>query len=215
MSLREKIYQKVLDDITKGRLSPGERLLESKLMDEFKCSQSPVREAFRQLESEGLLTYEENKGSTIRKLSTQEIYEIYCVLSVLTSYSAFMSTEQVTKKDVVHLRNLHNKLKEAAKKQDLVGWLQANNEFHDFFPNHSGNKTLLQILENLKLRIYTYRHITMSIPHRLEEYIKHHEAILEGLQGKDGEKVAAYMKLHIETVRDGLISYLSQFPGSK
>lgn len=215
MPLREKIYQKIRDDITNGRLSPGERLLESKLADEFKCSQSPVREALRQLESEGLLTCEENKGSTIRKLSIQEIDEIYCILSVLESYAAFRSTERVTKEDVVYLRNLHNKLKTAAKKQDLAGWLQINTEFHIFFSKHSGNKTLFQMLENLKLRIYPYRYITIRIPHHLEEYIKHHERILEGLEANDGKMVAAYMKLHSETVRDVLINYLNQFPGFK
>jgi DNA-binding GntR family transcriptional regulator len=215
MSLREKIYQKIRDDITNGKLSPGERLLESKLAVEFKCSQSPVREALRQLASEGLLTFEENKGSTIRKLSIQEIDETYRILSVLESYAASQSTGRATKKDITYLRGLHNKLKIVAKKQDLGGWLQSNAEFHNFFSIHAQNQTLCQMLENLKLRIYPYRYITIRIPHHLEEYIRHHEGILKGYEANDGKMVAEYMKLHVETVRDVLIGYLNQFPGLK
>lgn len=62
MSIREIIYEKIMDAILNGKLFPGERVLESRLAKEFKCSQTPVREALRQLESKGLLTFEQNKG---------------------------------------------------------------------------------------------------------------------------------------------------------
>lgn len=212
-SLREEIYQKIRDDITYGKLSPGERLVESKLAERFKCSHSPIREVLRQLESEGLLIFERNKGSTIRKLSIQEIAEIYLILPMLEGCAARLSAERATGKDVAYLRSLHNKLKTAAKSQDPVKWLKTNTEFHEFFYKQAGNETLCQIIENLKRRIYQYRHITIRIPRHLEEYVEHHEKILKGFEANDGKMVEKYMKLHIGTVGEVLINYLNEFPG--
>jgi DNA-binding GntR family transcriptional regulator len=209
MSIREKIYKKVGDDISNGKLVPGERLLESKLVKEFRCSQSPVREALRQLETEGLLTFEKNKGCTIRKLSIQEIDDIFSIIAQLESCAARQCTERATGADVPYLRNLHDKLRSAAKKQDLAKWLQINTEYHNFFAERATNKTLCEILENLKRRVYQYRHITIRIARHLDQYLKHHEGMLKGYEAMDGKKVEKYMKLHIETLRDVLISYLS------
>jgi DNA-binding GntR family transcriptional regulator len=72
-TLRNIIYQSIRDDITYGRLSPGERLLENQLAEQFKASRSPIREALRQLEAEGLITFDTRKGISISKLSVREV----------------------------------------------------------------------------------------------------------------------------------------------
>src|SRR4030043_2088390 len=99
-SLREKIYQAVRDDITYGRLSSGERLVESMLVERFRASRSPIREALRQLVSEGLITFERNKGITVSKLSTREVDEIYTLRWLLESYAARLTAGKATKKDL-------------------------------------------------------------------------------------------------------------------
>ena len=204
-----------MDAVLKGKLFPGERLLESKLAEEFKCSQTPVREALRQLESEGLLTFEQNKGSTIRKLSTQEIADIWSIIAVLESYAAWLSTQWATEKDAVYLRGLHNKLKRTAETHDLAKWLQFNMEFHNFFSEHSGNKILFEILQNLRHRIYQYRYTTVSIHRHLAKYVGHHESVLKAYEASDGKMAQRHMKIHIEAFRDALVSHLSEFPGFK
>jgi DNA-binding GntR family transcriptional regulator len=212
-SLREKIYQSIRDAITYGKLSPGEHLVESKLAEQFKASRSPIREALRQLGSEGLITFERNKGITVTKLSIQEIEEIFSLRWLLESYAARLSTEQATRNHSAYLRDLHKKMKVSAKAFDLMGWLQNNTLFHKFFSEHSGNGNLHQILETLKRRVYRYRQITVRIPGHFDDYDKHHEGILRGYETKDGEMAEKYMKLHIVTIREVLIDYLSKFPG--
>jgi len=189
-------------------LFPGERLLESKLCKEFKCSQTPVREVLRQLETEGLLTFEANKGSTIRKLSTREISEIWSIIAELESYAALQSVKGVTEIKVEYLKGLHNELKKAAETNDLAKWLEFNFKFHSFFPEQSDNKTLCQILQNLRNRIYQYRYTTVSMSRNLKDYAGHHESILKAYAEGDGKMAQHYMRLHIESFRDTFVSSL-------
>lgn len=211
-SLRQKIYYSIRDDITYGRLTPGERLVEFELAKKFKASRSPIREAIRQLESEGLIRFNQNKGITVSKLSTQEIEEIYNLRWLLESYAARLSAEKATKTHVVYLRDLHKKLKLSAKNSDLPSWIQNNILFHDFFSENSGNSNLHQILVTLKRRVYLYHYVIVSVPGNFKTYIEHHDQILRACERKDGEMAGKHMKLHIETIKQVLINYLNKFP---
>ena len=119
-SLRERIYQEIRDQITYCKLNPGERLVESNLMIQFGASRRPIREALRQLYSEGLLTFEKNKGYTVSKLSLKQVDEIYSIRWLLESYAARLTAEKATKKDVVFLDGLNKKLHQAANKNDFT-----------------------------------------------------------------------------------------------
>jgi len=212
ISIREKVYQKIRDDITYGRLSPGEHLVEERLAKEFNASRTPIREALRQLESEGLISFERNKGITISKLSVKQVDEIYNLRLILESYAARLTAEKASKKDVAYLRDLHEKLKTAATAHDLKGWLDNNTLFHDFLSQHSGNSNLIAILNILKRRIYRYKYTIVRIPGHFEDYIVHHEGILRGCEKNDGKMAEDYMQLHLEQTRKVLIDFLNTFP---
>jgi len=209
-SLREKIYKKIRDDITFGKFAPGERLVEERLVDEFKVSRSPIRESLRQLESEGLITFERNKGITIARLSIEQVDEIYTLRWLLESYAARLTAERFSKKDVPYLRDLQEKLRVSAKNMDLRDWLYNNALFHNFLSENCGNSNLIQVLDNLKRRVYRYHYITVSINGHFESYLGHHEGMLQGCEKNDGEMAEKYMKLHLETVKDILIKHLNE-----
>ncbi|HEA65500.1 hypothetical protein LCGC14_2459970 [marine sediment metagenome] len=208
--LREKIYQTIRDDITYGKFAPGERLVEDRLVEEFKASRSPIREALRQLESEGLITFERNKGITIARLSIKQVDEIYTLRCLLESGAACLTAESITKKDVAHLRDLQEKLRVAVKNMDLRDWLHNNALFHNFLCEHCGNSNLIQVLDNLKRRVYRYHYITVSVPGHFETYLGHHEGMLQACEKNDGEMAEKYMKLHLKTVKDVLINHLNK-----
>jgi DNA-binding GntR family transcriptional regulator len=211
-SLREKIYGKIRDDITYGALSPGERLVEDTLAKRFRASRSPIREALRQLESEGLIEFERNKGITVSKLSIKQVDEIYSIRWLLESHATRLCAEKATKNNVLYLRDLHEKLKAAAKAYDLRNWLDNNTLFHNFLSDHSGNSNLIAILDILKRRIYRYKYMIVRIPGHFGEYIRHHEGIVRGCQKNDGAMAEKYMKLHLEKIKEVLIDYLQTFP---
>ena len=207
-SLTEKIYSKIRDDITYGRLSPGERLIESDLAKEFKASRGPIREALRQLESEAFTTFVRNKGFTVSKLSVKEVDEIYNLRSILESYAARLTAEKATREHVRYLRNLNEKLREAAKNLEFLDWLRNNDLFHDFIIDHSGNTNLVRILRILRRRVYRYKYISIRIPGHLESYLEQHGGVLKGCEKNDGAMAEKYMRMHIEKINRVLGDYL-------
>ncbi len=211
-SVRERIYKEIMDQITFYKLNPGERLVESALAKEFNASRSPIREALRQLESEGLLTFKRNKGYTVSKLSVKQVDEIYDIRWLLESYATRLTAEKANKREVEYLNSLNKKLHDDVKKKDLKGWLYHNTLFHTFFYGHCGNDNLRTILETLHLRIHRYKYIIIRIPGHFEGYLDHHEGILRGCRNRDGDVAEKYMKLHIQTVKEILVDNLNSFP---
>jgi DNA-binding GntR family transcriptional regulator len=183
------------------------------LVERFKTSRSPIREALRQLESEGLITFERNKGITVSRLTIQEIDEIYSLRWLLESYAAHLSAERATRKDVAYLKDLHRKLKVAAKDSDLVKWIHNNILFHDFFSENPGNNNLQQVLTMIKRRVYRYHYMIVRIPGHFKAYLEHHEGILRACELNDGKMAEKYMKAHVQTIKKVLIDYLNKFPG--
>jgi DNA-binding GntR family transcriptional regulator len=208
MSARERIYIKIRDDITYGRLFPGERLVESKLVEELEVSRGPIREALRQLESEGLIKFESNKGVSVRKLSVSEIEQIYNLRSVIESYAARLCAQKASKEDIAYLKKSHESLKIAAQKSDYHSWIHNNNLFHEFISENCGNIYLHQILSSLKRMVYQYFFSVVSIPGHFNSYIEQHESILRSMARNDGKMAAKYMELHIKTFKQVLIDRL-------
>ena len=210
-SLRESICEKIREEITYGKLSPGERLLEYKLVERFKTSRSPIREALCQLEREGLITFERNKGITVPKLSIEEVDEIYDLRILLESHAAHLSVERTEKNNVKYLKDLFRKMKTASKEYDLMSWIYNNTLFHNFFHENCGNKALDQILVNLKRRVHRYQYTIIRMPDHFKDYLEQHERILRGYEEKDAKTVERCVKLHIKTIKEVLISYLNTF----
>jgi len=98
MSEREQIYRAIKTDITSGKIKPGERLLEAKLATQYGVSRTPIREVIRQLESEQLADVEKRKGSTITKLSVEEIDKIYSLRILLEGCSASLAVKRLGEK---------------------------------------------------------------------------------------------------------------------
>jgi DNA-binding GntR family transcriptional regulator len=212
-SVRDKIYESIRDFISYGNLHPGERLIETDLAQQFNSSRSPIREALRQLESEGLIRSENNKGYTVAKLSAKDVSEIYSIRILLEGYAAELTARSVTKEQVKYLETLNNRLKTSAENNDLKAWLEANSLFHKFFFDHCGNSNLALILQTLQRRIHRYFYMIVQIPGHFATYLDEHNGILEGCKEGNAEKTASHMRAHLETVREITLNYLSNFPG--
>lgn len=211
-SIREKIYQKVRDRITYGFLNPGERLIEESLVNEFKVSRTPIRESLRQLENEGLITFERNKGFTVSKLSPKQVDEIYRLRLILEGYASRLTAEKASERDLMRLRELNEELRGMVQEKDLMGWLEYNTMFHDYLCDHCGNLNLISIVKIIQRRIYRYRYITIGIPGYMERYIQQHDCIIRGCEKNDGEMAETCMKDHLETVRKVLLDNLNKYP---
>lgn len=212
-SLRETIYERIRDDITFGKLYPGQRLTEATLATALKASRSPVREALRQLESEGLITFERNKGIEVSRLSSKQVDEIFDIRMVLEGYAAYLTVARgLTEQDWQYLDKLNKALQQDAKKNDDQSWFQHNAGFHNFFRCHSGNHNLEQLISMLERRVYRYKYMSVSFPDQLKHYLEQHNNIIEACKKKDSDLVRVRMQEHLVYVKGVIGEYLKRFP---
>jgi DNA-binding GntR family transcriptional regulator len=198
-TLREKILETIRESILKGTLSPGEKVAEPELAERFGISRTPIREAFRQLESEGYLTVIPRKGAVVTSLSERDVQEFYAIKSILEGYAARMAAENLTTKDIERLEAINNRLEQLAKEGDVKTFFRIHQEFHELFIRAAGNERLFEIISQLLMKFNRLRMASLSLPGRMEISVQEHHKIIAAFKSKDGEladnlvkKTAAY-----------------------
>lgn len=205
-------YERLRDLITYGQLSPGEKIVESKLAEELSASRIPIREAIKLLEARGYVQIIHNKGTFVRKISWDEIEKIYDVLSVLESYSVRLAIPKTTDQDIKELEKLNNTLKKLNHLDQYKEYMEANLQFHLFFPKASGNGFLLDLVKEIRDRVYRYRFLGITIPTHVGEYTSAHDAIIKSIKDRNITKAEKTMLEHIQRIKRILVDYLRQFP---
>ena len=213
ISVREKIYQTIRDEITFGQLLPSERLIEKDLVKRYSASRNTIRECLRQLQSEGLLEFTANKGVRISKLSTKQVDEIYTLRMLLESFATRLSAQKATPEQVAYLENLQHGCIKAVVDPDFRAWIKNNTAFHNFFYENCGNDNLKPILDSLKRRVYRYQYIIISIPGNWDKFLLSHEKILQAFRDNDGRAAEKHMRYHLNHNRKLLLDHLKEFPG--
>jgi DNA-binding GntR family transcriptional regulator len=187
-TLREKILETIRESILKGQLKPGEKVAEPELAERFGISRTPIREAFRQLESEGYLTVIPRKGAVVTALSERAVEEFYAIKSILEGYAAQMAAENMADKDIEKLEAINRKLQELADEGDVKTFFRVHNEFHEVFIRAAGNEKLLELINQLMLKFNRFRLASLSLPGRMEISVKEHEKIIKAFKRKDGSQ---------------------------
>jgi len=211
-SRREETYHKIQRAITNGTLSPGERLVEKRICDEFKVGRTPLREVLRQLEAEGYVDVFPNKGAVVRKMSLKEVGDIYDIVALLEAYATETATRYVTSEDKRKLRNIQNDCKKAGRSKDYRKWLEKNALFHRYFPRLSGKTYLYNQIDSLRSKNYRYRLIAATVPGRMENHIRAHEEILRAVFKMDARRAGNAMRRHVLYVKKMLLEVLKQYP---
>ncbi len=185
-TLREKILETIRDAILKGSLKPGERVSEPELAERFGISRTPIREAFRQLESEGYLEVIPRKGAVVASLSERDVEEFYAIKIILEGFAARMAAERLSDKDIERLQAINAKLQKLADEGDVKNFFKVHDEFHEVFIRASGNEKLLELINQLVMRFKRLRLASLSQPGRMEISVKEHEQLIEAFKKHDG-----------------------------
>ena len=187
-TLREKILETIRESILKGTLKPGEKVAEPELAERFGISRTPIREAFRQLESEGYLTVVPRKGAVVTSLSERDVDEFYAIKSILEGYAARLAAANLTEKDIERLENINDRLAQLARESDVKSFFRVHNEFHDLFIKAAGNEKLEELIEQVSMKFNRLRMASLSLPGRMEISVNEHKKIIEAFLRKDGEE---------------------------
>jgi len=188
LTLREKILETIREAIINGTLKSGERVSEPELAERFGISRTPIREAFRQLESEGYLTVAPRKGAMVTSLSERDVEEFYAIKSILEGYAARMAAEKLTDKEIERLEAINERLETLAEDGDIKAFFKVHNEFHDLFIKAAGNEKLLELINQLMLKFNRLRIASLAIPGRMQISVNEHKKILDAFRKKDGER---------------------------
>ncbi len=192
-TLREKIVYSIRDAIIKGDLKPGERVAESSLSASLGISRTPIREAIRQLESEGFLTVEPRKGATVSSFSDRNIREFYEIKSILEGHAARCAALNLSEADIERMQDLNEQMKKRLLKRDANALLRLHNEFHDVFLASCGNERLRDLVNNLVRRFQRFRYL-LSISGELEEALRQHDLIIEAFRARDPDLAAKLVR---------------------
>jgi DNA-binding GntR family transcriptional regulator len=187
LTLRERILETIRDDIMRGLLKPGERVAEPELADRFGISRTPIREAFRQLESEGYLTVIPRKGAVVVSFSERDVEEFYAIKSILEGYAARMAAVKLTAKEIDRLSAINEKLRGLAQSGDVKHFFKVHNDFHDLFTKAAGNDKLYDLISNLMAKFQRLRIASLSVPGRMDVSVQEHERIIQAFRDRNAD----------------------------
>jgi DNA-binding GntR family transcriptional regulator len=206
--LRDVIFATLREAIVAGELKPGERLLEVKLADKMGVSRTPVREAIRKLELEGLVVMVPRKGAYVAGLTLKDVAEVFEIRSSLEGLAAALAAERITDEEVIILDKILDDISTAGEKGDIKTVIKKDMEFHQVLFSASRNDRLAQMINNLKEQIDRFRTQSFSNPIRTKSVLSEHEHILNAIKQGDVENSERLAKEHIYEVEYNVMNIL-------
>jgi len=193
-TLREKILATIRDAILKGDLKPGEKVAEPELAERFGISRTPIREAFRQLESEGYLTVVPRRGAVVAALSERDVHEYYAVKSILEGYAAELAAKNLSGKELAKLESINERLKLLAADGDVKAFYKVHHEFHETFLKAANNSKLYDLIIQLGQKFTRLRMASLSVDGRMAISVSEHVKLLEAFRNHDGKAAENLIK---------------------
>ncbi len=203
--LREIVFETLRDAIINQTLEPGERLMEIQLADEMGVSRTPVREAIRKLELEGLVIMVPRKGAYVAGISVKDIHEVFEVRAALEGLAASLAAQRITPEE---LDEMEKSLFVEAGEIDgnnLRSIVEIDTTFHDLLYKTARNEKLVQMVNNLQEQLQRFRSASLARPGRSKTALEEHRKILEALALRDSKLAQALAIEHIENAETAMM----------
>ena len=206
-SLRGQVFDKIRSDILNGKYKRGEELVESSIGKELGISRTPVREAIRQLELEGLVQLVPNKGAFVTGISEKDVRDIYLIRARLEGLAARMAAKNITPElldameEMVVLSEYH------AKKEHYEQVCEMDSKFHKLLYKASGSRILEHTLTDFHQYVQRVRMASIMKKRRMEKSNDEHDAILTAIREHDEEKAELVATRHISNTVENLKNY--------
>lgn len=188
-------YDRLLDEIRRGDLLPGARLREVELAERFGISRTPVREAIRRLEADGLVEHLPRQGASLRRLSYAEVMELYEMRAVLEGTAARLAARAASELEMRELAEINAEMSAST---DPVQIVRLNRQFHTGLLNAAKNRYLQRAIAAMGRTLLILGRSTLFDPARIASAAAEHEALIRALAARDGAAAEATMRGHIE-----------------
>ncbi|SES94650.1 transcriptional regulator, GntR family [Natronincola peptidivorans] len=203
--LREIVFKYLRESILEGRLEPGRRLMEMQLAEELGVSRTPVREAIRKLELEGLVIMVARKGAYVADVSVRDMTEVLEIRGALEGLAASLAAERMTDEEVQALTQVADEFKKCHLEKDIEGMIEKDVEFHEKIFAATRNGKLYQMSQSLREQVYRFRVRYISEYNKSKELVIQHEKILKAIAERNPKKAYAYGQEHIENLANHMM----------
>jgi GntR family transcriptional regulator, rspAB operon transcriptional repressor len=197
LTLCERVYRHLRQEILADQLPPGTELSEVALSRELSVSRGPIREAMGRLAAEGLVTIRPRRGAEVRSLTPQELIDAYQVREALEVMAVRLAVPTITKSDLARLDELVTSMAESARKDRVAEFFAANVAFHELLCELSGNQKLQEVHHRLEGEISRFQARTLALRGSLESSVSEHRAILAAVRLGDVHKAAELTAAHV------------------
>ena len=203
--LREIVYDELREGILTGAIKPGTRMMEVDLADEMGVSRTPVREAIRKLEKEGLVTIRPRKGAYASDISVKSMMDILEVRSNLEGLAAYLAAMRMSADKKNDLIDVEQKFEQALRSGDMKEMIHYDTLFHHYIVEGSDNTHLIMLVEQLQELVLRFRYMYYKDFKRAEEMAPEHKDIFQAIINDDpvAARQAAY--IHIDRLKDMIL----------
>ena len=205
------MFDNLKQAVIKGKITPGNRLIESRLAETLGISRTPVREAIHKLEREGYLKKLPRGGFVVLGFSREDIEETWGIRGVLESYAARLAAIKHEAKELYPLENQINAYQKCLDSNNLNPLLKINTEFHDLLYALSRSPRLIKMINNLKDQIYRYRKVILQNETLARISNEDHKRMLEYIKRRDAEGVESLVRDHLIRGQEAVLNQIDTF----
>ncbi len=200
--LREIVYEELRNLILTGKIKPGTRMMEIELAEDMGVSRTPIREAIRKLEKEGLVVIEPRKGAYASEVSVKDMEDILEVRANLEGLAAYLAAERMTEAEKKALEEVKIKFREAVSEGKMPEMISYDTKFHHMIVEASRNNHLIHMVEQLQELVLRFRYIYYKDFKRAEDMIPEHKRIFEEISSGNGANARFEAFNHIDKLKD-------------
>jgi len=209
LPLRDVVFNTLRQAILRGELEPGERLMEIQLAQKLGVSRTPIREAIRKLELEGLVIMIPRKGAEVAHITEKDMRDVLEVRSILEEFAVTLACKNMTQEAIDALKTANKLFEASIVSKDVVKIVDADVHFHDIIYNMTGNLRLIQIINNLREQMYRYRLEYVKDARAHSILISEHNDIIKQLTDRNVETAKVVVKQHIFNQEKGIVRLMN------
>ena len=205
LPLRDVVFNTLRQAILTGDLKPGERLMEIHLANRLGVSRTPIREAIRKLELEGLVTMIPRRGAEVAQITEKSMNDVLEVRRALDTLCVELACERISEEEIKNLKAACDQFERAVRGKDAKKIAQADVELHDIILKATGNQRLIQLVNNLSEQMYRYRYEYIKDSSQHGRLIEEHRVIYESIVKRDKATATRAAKVHIDNQEKAII----------
>ena len=210
LPLRDVVFNTLRQAIITGEFAPGERLMEISLANRLGVSRTPVREAIRKLELEGLVIMIPRKGAQVAKITEKNLRDVIEIRTVLEEFATVLACEQINQDGISELRQAHEDFVLAVEKGDLLDIVDKDEIFHNTIFGATNNDRLITIINNLREQFYRYRMEYVKDIRQRSNLVEEHRKLLDAISNRDSVRAKELMRTHLLNQQQEVINNIQE-----